>query len=89
VVIGHSLGGLVARDFASAYPEPVAAAVVIDSPLLPRGDRPEVVRDLAAGLRGPDPRLKRLFAQGARSGLAIRAGAAVVLDERAAARVLI
>jgi proline iminopeptidase len=44
VVIGHSLGGLVALDFASAYPEHVAAAVVIDSPLLPRGDRAEVVR---------------------------------------------
>jgi pimeloyl-ACP methyl ester carboxylesterase len=55
VVIGHSLGGLVALDFASAYPEHVAAAVVIDSPLLPRGDRAEVVRDLVAGLRGPDP----------------------------------
>ena len=55
VVIGHSLGGLVALDFASAYPDHVAAAVVIDSPLLPGGDRAEVVRDLVAGLRGPDP----------------------------------
>ena len=55
VMIGHSLGGLVALDFASACPEHVAAAVVIDSPLLPRGDRAEVVRDLVAGLRGPDP----------------------------------
>jgi len=55
VVIGHSLGGLVALDFASAYPDRVAAAVMIDSPLLPGGDRAEVVRDLVAGLRGPDP----------------------------------
>jgi pimeloyl-ACP methyl ester carboxylesterase len=55
VVIGHSLGGLVALDCASAYPDKVAAAVVIDSPLLPRGDRAEVVRDLVAGLRGHDP----------------------------------
>ena len=52
VVIGHSLGGLVAFDFASAYPDHVAAAVVIDSPLLPGGNRAEVVRDLVAGLRG-------------------------------------
>jgi pimeloyl-ACP methyl ester carboxylesterase len=55
VVIGHSLGGLVALDFASAYPDRLAAAVLIDSPLLPHGDRAEVVRDLVAGLRGPDP----------------------------------
>ena len=55
VVIGHSLGGLVALDFASAYPGHVAAAVLIDSPLLPGGDRAEVVRDLVAGLRGRDP----------------------------------
>ena len=57
VVIGHSLGGLVALDFASAYPDQVAAAVLIDSPLLPGGDRDEVVRALVAGLRAPDPDL--------------------------------
>jgi pimeloyl-ACP methyl ester carboxylesterase len=55
VVIGHSLGGLVALDFASAFPGQVGAAVLIDSPLLPRGDRAEVVGDLVAGLRGRDP----------------------------------
>jgi pimeloyl-ACP methyl ester carboxylesterase len=55
VLIGHSLGGLVALDFASAYPGLVAAAVLIDSPLLPGGDRAEVVRNLVAGLRGRDP----------------------------------
>ncbi len=55
VVIGHSLGGLVALDFASAYPDHVAAAVLIDSPLLTGGNRAEVVRDLVAGLRGRDP----------------------------------
>ena len=55
VVIGHSLGGLVALDFASAYPGQVGAAVLIDSPLLPGGDRVQVVRDLVAGLRGRDP----------------------------------
>jgi pimeloyl-ACP methyl ester carboxylesterase len=42
VGIGHSLGGLVALDFASAYPAQVGAAVLIDSPLLPGGDRAEV-----------------------------------------------
>ena len=57
VVIGHSLGGLVALDFASAYPGRVAAAVLIDSPLLTGGERTQVVRDLVAGLRGRDPDL--------------------------------
>jgi len=55
VVIGHSLGGLVALDFASAYRGRVGAAVLIDSPLLLGGDRADVVRDLVAGLRGRDP----------------------------------
>ncbi|MGZ4304659.1 MAG: alpha/beta fold hydrolase [Solirubrobacteraceae bacterium] len=55
VVIGHSLGGLVALDFASTHPAHVAAAVLIDPPLLTRGDRAEIVRDLVAGLRGRDP----------------------------------
>ena len=65
VVIGHSLGGLVALDFASAYPDRVAAAVLIDSPLLPGGDRAEVVGDLVAGLRGgdPDSALRAYFAR--------------------------
>jgi pimeloyl-ACP methyl ester carboxylesterase len=49
VVIGHSLGGLVALDFATAYPSQVGAAVLIDSPLLPGGDRAEVVRAPRAG----------------------------------------
>ncbi len=55
VAVGHSLGGLVALDLASAYPSQVGAAVLIDSPLLPRGDRAEVVRALVAELRGRDP----------------------------------
>jgi len=65
VVIGHSLGGLVALDFASAYPGQVGAAVLVDSPLLPGGDRGEVVRDLVAGLRGrdPDSALRAYFAR--------------------------
>jgi pimeloyl-ACP methyl ester carboxylesterase len=55
---------MVALDLASAYPDLVGAAVLIDSLLLPRGDRAEVVRDLVAGLRGSDPdsALRRYFA---------------------------
>lgn len=55
VVVGHSLGGLIALDFASAYPDRVDAAVLIDSLLLPGGDRADVVRDLVERLRGNDP----------------------------------
>jgi pimeloyl-ACP methyl ester carboxylesterase len=63
VVIGHSLGGMVALDFASAYPGRVGAIVLIDSLLLAGDDRAEVVRDLVAGLRGSDPgsALRRYF----------------------------
>jgi pimeloyl-ACP methyl ester carboxylesterase len=66
VVIGHSLGGLVALDFASAYPDHVAAAVLIDPPLLPGGHRAEVVRDLAPGSAGVIQ--SRLFAPTLRVG---------------------
>jgi pimeloyl-ACP methyl ester carboxylesterase len=49
-VIGHSLGGLVALEFAAAYPGQVRAAVLIDSVLLPAGDREHVVDELVAAL---------------------------------------
>ncbi len=64
VVIGHSLGGMVALDFASAYPERAGAIVLVDSLLLAGGDRAGTVRDLVDGLRGPDPSLalRRYFA---------------------------
>jgi pimeloyl-ACP methyl ester carboxylesterase len=64
VVVGHSLGGMVALDFASGFPDRTRAAVLIDSLLLAGGDRAEVVRDLVASLRGGDPgsALKRYFA---------------------------
>ena len=57
VVIGHSLGGMIALDFASAYPDRVGAIVLIDSVLLAGGDRAEVVRDLVERLRGSNPDL--------------------------------
>ncbi len=64
VVIGHSLGGMIALDFASAYPERVGAIVLIDSLLLAGGDRTDVVHDLVYRLRGSDPdlALRRYFA---------------------------
>lgn len=55
VLVGHSLGGLVALELAAAYPDCPGALVLIDSVLLPSAHRPEVVHDLVAGLRGRDP----------------------------------
>jgi pimeloyl-ACP methyl ester carboxylesterase len=54
VVVGHSLGGLVALELAAARPELVGAAVMIDSVLLPGPGRPEFVRRLVDDLRRPD-----------------------------------
>jgi pimeloyl-ACP methyl ester carboxylesterase len=54
VVVGHSLGGLVALELAAAYPDCPRAVVLIDSVLLPADNRPEVVHDLVDGLRGAD-----------------------------------
>jgi pimeloyl-ACP methyl ester carboxylesterase len=55
VLVGHSLGGLVAIELAAAAPKRLRAAVLIDSVLLPPGDRAGAVHRLVAGLRGPDP----------------------------------
>jgi pimeloyl-ACP methyl ester carboxylesterase len=54
VVIGHSLGGIVALELASTRPDLVAAAVMIDSVLLSGAGRDEFVRELVGRLRGPD-----------------------------------
>jgi pimeloyl-ACP methyl ester carboxylesterase len=56
VVVGHSLGGLVALELAAAYKQRPAAAVLVDSVLLLAGDRVRVVHELVTGLRGPDPK---------------------------------
>jgi len=52
VVVGHSLGGLVALEL--AHPEHSAAIVLVDSVLLPAGDRGPQIRQLVSALRTPD-----------------------------------
>jgi pimeloyl-ACP methyl ester carboxylesterase len=54
VLIGHSLGGLVALELAASAHERAAAAVLIDSVLLPGGDRVDAVSHLVAKLRSAD-----------------------------------
>ncbi len=63
VVVGHSLGGMVALDLAATYPDRVCAAVLIDSLLCAGGDRTEVVRHLVEQLGGsePGPALRSYF----------------------------
>ncbi|HEY1452753.1 MAG TPA: alpha/beta hydrolase [Roseiarcus sp.] len=54
VVIGHSMGGIVAFDLASRYPELVSALVMLDAAIvLPEAAR-AVAPKLVAELRGPD-----------------------------------
>jgi pimeloyl-ACP methyl ester carboxylesterase len=54
IVVGHSLGGLVALALGARHPGRIAAAVMIDSVLLAAGDRTSVVGELVASLRAPD-----------------------------------
>ena len=55
VVVGHSLGGLVALELGASYPGQLRAAVLIDSVLLPSGERASTVDRLVAELRGDEP----------------------------------
>ena len=52
VVIGHSLGGLIALELAATRPGLVRGVVMIDSVLLAGAGRQDVVDELVAGLRG-------------------------------------
>ena len=54
MVVGHSLGGIVALELAATRPDLVASAVMIDSVLLPAAGRMEFVAELVVRLRGPD-----------------------------------
>ncbi len=54
VVVGHSLGGLIALELAAGHRERVRAVALVDSILLPTGDRAGFVRELVAALRSAD-----------------------------------
>jgi pimeloyl-ACP methyl ester carboxylesterase len=56
VVIGHSMGGVVALDLAARYPDLPAAVVMLDSPAFPPPPLLEKVRAVIAGLKTPDYR---------------------------------
>jgi len=53
VLVGHSMGTPVARQFYRKYPDKTLAIVIVDGPLRPFGDKALVDR-LIAGFRGPN-----------------------------------
>lgn len=55
VVVGHSLGGMIAVDLAARYPSVPAALVLVDpGPIDPRPDTVAFFRTFAEQLEGPD-----------------------------------
>ncbi|MCA6111197.1 alpha/beta fold hydrolase [Bradyrhizobium cenepequi] len=54
IVVGHSMGGTVALQFAARCPEYVAAAVLIDSVVFPTVNFVKSLRPIAHALFGPD-----------------------------------
>jgi pimeloyl-ACP methyl ester carboxylesterase len=55
VLVGHSMGTPIARQFYRKYPEKTIAIVIVDGPLRPFGDKALMDR-LIAGFRGPNYR---------------------------------
>ncbi|HZM85885.1 MAG TPA: alpha/beta hydrolase [Blastocatellia bacterium] len=53
VLVGHSMGTPVARQFSRKYPQKTLGLVVVDGPLRPFGDK-KMMDDFIAPLRGPD-----------------------------------
>ena len=53
VLVGHSMGTPVARQFYRKYPQKTLALVIVDGPLRPFGDK-ELMEQIITPLRGPD-----------------------------------
>jgi pimeloyl-ACP methyl ester carboxylesterase len=56
VIVGHSMGGLVALDIAARLAGLPAAIVILDSPMVPPQPFHDALRPFAKALRGPDYR---------------------------------
>ena len=54
VVVGHSMGGMVAVQLAATHPELVRAAVALDSPFTAGSSMADGLAALIAAIRGPD-----------------------------------
>jgi pimeloyl-ACP methyl ester carboxylesterase len=53
LVVGHSMGGLIALDIASRYPEFTSAIVILDSPIIPPPAFAEALKPFVESLRIP------------------------------------
>lgn len=53
VVIGHSMGGVIAMVLAAQFPDVPAAIVSVDSPILPSAPLPDTLAPFVAALRSP------------------------------------
>lgn len=56
VIIGHSMGGLIAFDVAARYPNLPSAVVDVDSPIFPAEPLIPAITQVAAGLQTPNYR---------------------------------
>ena len=63
LVVGHSLGGIVALALAASYPDLVRGVVALDSVLLPPGDRSQFMPAFLTRLRSDDylPAIREYF----------------------------
>jgi pimeloyl-ACP methyl ester carboxylesterase len=53
VVVGHSMGGVIAFEMAARHPDAVGAVVAVDSPLAPPDALASQIPSLVEGLRSP------------------------------------
>ena len=53
VVVGHSMGGVIAFEMAARHPELVGAVVAIDSPLVPPAELASAIAGFVEGLKSP------------------------------------
>ena len=70
VLVGHSMGGIVAVHVAARHPQLVAGVVLLDSPILPPGGFAEMVPPLIEGMRSPGFREVTRAFQGQFAGFA-------------------